>query len=278
MPVLRTADVDLHYELSGEGPPLLLIQGVGCIGETWQPQVRDLQSHYQVLTFDNRGIGASQPCRGGITIPAMAADARALMDTVGWASAHVTGHSMGGLIAQQLALDVPQRVRSLSLQCTFSKGREAARITPWVLWMNLRIRLGPRHARQRAFLEMVMPPGYITDANAEAQIAEMTALVGRDLSEQPPILMKQVMAMGKHDVSVRLQELGHIPTQVLTAQQDPIAKVEYGRRLASLIPGAVYEELAGASHAVTIHDATRVNERMRAFLADAERLWQRQRR
>ena len=278
MPVLHTADVDLHYELSGEGPPLLLIQGVGCIGETWRPQVRELRERYQVLTFDNRGIGASQPCRGAITIPAMAADALALMDAAGWESAHVAGHSMGGLIAQQLAADAPQRVRSLSLQCTFSKGSEAARITPWVLWMNLRIRLGPRRSRRRAFLELVMPPGAVTQANAEALIVEMTSLVGRDLSEQPPILMKQVMAMGKHDISARLRELSHIPTQVLSAQHDPIAKTEYGRRLASLIPGSVYEELSGASHAVTIHDAPRVNERMSAFLDHAEICWQQQRR
>jgi pimeloyl-ACP methyl ester carboxylesterase len=222
------------------------------------------------MVFDNRGIGRSQPCRGALTIQAMAADALALMDAAGWESAHVVGHSMGGLIAQQLALGAPHRVRSLCLQCTFSRGPEAARLTPWVLWMNLRIRLGTRRARRRAFLEMVMPPGAVSDANADSLAAEMSALVGRDLCEQPPILMKQVMAMKRHDISSKLSALASIPTRVLSAEHDPIAPPQYGRRLASLIPGASFELLPGASHAVTIHAAETVNERMRAFLRTSQ--------
>jgi pimeloyl-ACP methyl ester carboxylesterase len=271
--MLSTSDVDLHYELSGSGPPVLLIQGVGCIGETWRPQVRGLSDEWQMMVFDNRGIGRSLPCRGDITIKAMAADALALMDAAGWNSAHVVGHSMGGLIAQQLALDAPHRVRSLSLQCTFSRGPEAARLTPWVLWMNLRTRLGTRRARRRAFLEMVMPPGAVSDANADALAAEMSALVGRDLCDQPPILMKQVMAMKRHDISAKLGTLAAIPTMVLSAEHDPIARPAYGRRLASLIPGASFEVLPGASNAVTIHSAETVNERMRTFFRTSQDKW-----
>lgn len=266
MPVLSTPDTELHYELAGQGEPLLLIQGVGCIGKTWEPQVRDLQSDHEILTFDNRGIGQSLPCRAALTIEAMARDALALMDHVGWTSAHVAGHSMGGLIAQQLALDAPTRVRSLSLQCTFSRGAEAARLTLWVIWMNLRIRLGPRRSRRRAFLEMILPPGSVTDDNTDALIAKLTPLIGRDLSHQPSILMKQLMAMKRHDVSSRLRELAGISTMVISAAHDPIAKPEYGRRLASLIPGAIFTEIDNASHAVTIHAASAVNGIMRAFI------------
>jgi pimeloyl-ACP methyl ester carboxylesterase len=274
MPQFTSPNGELHYELSGQGPPILLIQGVGCIGETWRPQVRDLESDHQVLIFDNRGIGRSQPCPGTISIEAMAADALALMERVGWSSAHVAGHSMGGLIAQQLALDAPQRVRSLCLQCTFSRGREAARLTPWIIWKNLRIRIGTRAARRRAFLELVMPPEKLRSGDTTALAKEMAALVGRDIADQPPILMKQVMAMSRHDVSARLHELTRIPTLVLSAEHDPIARPEYGQRLATLIPGARYEILSGASHAVTIHDAPLINDRMRVFLHAAETRWQ----
>jgi pimeloyl-ACP methyl ester carboxylesterase len=180
---------------------------------------------------------------------------------------------MGGLIAQQLALNAPHRVRSLCLQCTFSRGPEAARLTPWVLWMNLRIRFGTRRARRRAFLEMVMPPGAVTDAAADTLAAEMSALVGRDLCDQPPILMKQVMAMSRHDISSKLTGLAGIPTTVLSAEHDPIARPDYGRRLASLIPGSSFELLPGASHAVTIHAADTVNERMRAFFRTSQDKW-----
>ena len=103
----------------------LLIQGVGVVGACWRPQVAALARHYQTLFFDNRGIGESTAGHGSVRIEAMAEDARALMDEAGWDSAHVMGHSMGGVIAQQLALDCPKRVRSLSLLCTFARGRDA---------------------------------------------------------------------------------------------------------------------------------------------------------
>ena len=125
---LQRNQVDVHYELGGtiHGPRLLFIQGVGVIGEGWRPQVLELNGYFQTLVFDNRGIGRSQPCRGPISIEAMADDARALLDEVGWESAHVIGHSMGGVIAQQLALDCPKRISSLSLLCTFLRGKDAA--------------------------------------------------------------------------------------------------------------------------------------------------------
>jgi len=87
---LKRNDVALSYELSGDGPPVLLIQGVGVVGECWRPQVNALEN-FQTLIFDNRGIGNSQPCTGPISLETMASDARALMDAAGWESAHVVG-------------------------------------------------------------------------------------------------------------------------------------------------------------------------------------------
>src|SRR5688572_32125436 len=94
MPLVKRADVDVYCELTGSGPPVLFIQGVGVAGGGWRPQVSDLAKDFQTLVFDNRGLGKSVPCRGPITIEAMADDARALMDSSGWGSAHVVGHSM----------------------------------------------------------------------------------------------------------------------------------------------------------------------------------------
>lgn len=189
MSSLRRKDIDLHYELSGDGPPVLLIQGVGVVGECWRPQASGLRNNFQTLIFDNRGIGRSVPCRGPVTIEAMAEDAEALLDEVGWASAHVVGHSMGGVIAQQLALNCPKRVRSLSLLCTFARGTDGGRLTPWTLWMGLRTRIGSRRMRRRPFLEMLMPQDYLQTANEDELASRVASLVGRDLAEQPPILL-----------------------------------------------------------------------------------------
>ncbi len=265
MAQLLRSEVTLHYELAGSGAPVLFIQGVGVAGEGWRPQVDGLAADFQTLIFDNRGLGRSVPCRGKISIQAMAEDARALMDEVGWESAHVVGHSMGGVIAQQLALDVPKRVRSLSLLCTFPRGKDAARITPWVLWMTLRTRVGSRPARRRAFLEMLYPAAFLAGQDLDALAAKVGALVGRDLADSPPILMKQVQALGRHDVSKRLGELAGIPTLVVSAVHDPIALPAYGRRLAELIPESKYEVLPAASHGVTLHQPEIINRRLAAF-------------
>ena len=89
-----------------------MIQGAGMHGDGWLPQVEGLADQFRCLRFDNRGMGNSQPFGAPITIEQMAEDASVLMDAVGWQSAHVVGHSMGGLIAQHIALSQPSRVRN----------------------------------------------------------------------------------------------------------------------------------------------------------------------
>ncbi len=270
MSILKQPGVDLYYELSGQGPPVLLIQGVGVVGEGWRPQVELLQHDFQTLIIDNRGIGKSAPCKSGVNIEEMAADVRALMDRVGWESTHVIGYSMGGVIAQELALGCPKRVRSLALVCTFGRGKDAARFTPWVLWMTLRTRLGTRGMRRRAFLEMLWPADELEGADQDRLAERMASLIGRDLADQPPILMKQMMALARHDCSRRLGELASIPTLVISAERDRIALPRYGRMLAAAIPGARFEEMPATSHGVIIQKADELTRRLRQFIGSVE--------
>jgi len=267
---LKRSDADLYYELSGNGPPVLFIQGVGVVGECWRPQIGAMQENFQTLLLDNRGIGKSLPCAGPVTIEAMAEDVRGLMDAVGWESAHVVGHSMGGVIAQQLALDCPKRVRSLSLLCTFGRGKEAARLTPWVLWMTLRTRIGTRPMRRRAFLEMLWSADALRTANLDELAARVGALVGRDLADQPAVLMRQVRALSRHDTFNRLGELAAIPTLVMSAEEDPIALPRYGRALAQAISGARFELMPRASHGVTIQHPDEISQRLVQFVGSVE--------
>jgi pimeloyl-ACP methyl ester carboxylesterase len=177
---------------------------------------------------------------------------------------------MGGVIAQQLALDCPKRVRSLSLLCTFARGRDGARLTPWVLWMTLRTRIGTRRMRRRAFLEMLWPSDELQSADKDKLAARVASLVGRDLADQPPILMKQMMALARHDCSKSLGQLATIPTLVISAEFDPIALPRYGRMLAAAIPGARFEQMPGTSHGVTIQKADELDHRLRQFLVSVE--------
>lgn len=270
MPILERDGTSIYYEIAGHtGPQVLLVQGCGVAGEGWRPQVDTLLRDHRVAIFDHRGIGKST-LAGAVSIAEMVKDARALLDALGWSSAHVVGHSMGGVVAQQLALDSPERVRSLSLLCTFFRGRDGARLTPWMLWVSLRTWIGPRAARRRAFLEMVMPRSVLEATDRDAMAEEVGRLFGRDLADQPPIVMQQVRALGAHDASKQLAALSPIPTLVVSAAEDRVAPREQGRALAAAIGGARYVEIEGAAHGVTIQKADEINALLTTHFADVE--------
>jgi pimeloyl-ACP methyl ester carboxylesterase len=261
----------LAYDLRGDGPPVLLIQGVGVHGDGWRPQVDELAGHYRCLTFDHRGLNRSQPIGGPLSVEQMAEDALTLMDTQKWESAHVIGHSMGGLIALHLALSARQRVRSLSLLCTFACGRDAMRLSPWMLWVGLRTRIGTRRQRRHAFLKLVLPPETLARSDRDALAERLAPLFGHDLGTQPPVSVKQLAAMGRYDAKSRLGELSGLPTLVVSAAHDRIARPELGRDLAARVPGARYIELADASHGVPIERPEEINKLLLEHLAHAEK-------
>ena len=268
---LEVAGCRLAYRISGTGPPLVMIQGVGAYGAGWNPQVEILEKYYTCLTFDNRqGIGASQPPADHLTVDRMAADTIALMDHAGWASAHIVGHSLGGLIALQVALDAKARVRSLALLCTFARGADAKRITLALLWTGLRMRFGPRRVRRRAFLDLVLPPGRNHDAD-ERIAQRLSKVFGHDVADTPPITNQQLDAMTRHDVTPRLGELAGIPTLVISGENDTIAPPSSGRAIAVGIPGARYVEIAGGSHAFPVLQAERCGAMLLEHLNAAEK-------
>lgn len=261
----------LSYHVRGEGPPVLFIQGVGVHGDGWLPQVDALAAAgYRCLWFDNRGMGRSQPLGAALTVERMSADARALMDAEGWASAHVVGHSLGGLVALDLALAAPERVRSLSLLCTFARGRDATRMTAWMLWVGLRTRIGTRRMRRHAFLQIVLPPGAVPDGERDAWAARLAPLFGHDLADSPPVAMKQLAAMRGYDATPRLGALDGVPTLVVSAAHDRVAPPASGRAIAAGIGGARYVEIADASHGVPIQHADRINALLLDHVARAE--------
>ena len=267
MPSCVNNGATLAFDCSGTGPPVLLIQGVGVIGRGWQPQIDGLAGEFSLYTFDNRGIGQSSPGDGALSIEAMAADAIAVMDAAGAARFHVVGHSMGGVIAQEVVLRAPARVRSLCLMCTVERGRDASGMTLPMIITGLRTRLGTRSMRRRAFLELVVPADALASLDRDALCERLAALFGHDLADQPPIVMPQIRAMARYDARTRLAQLASIPTLVMSAAHDRIAPPPSGRRLAAAIPGARYIEYADAGHGLPIQHADRVNAELRAHFA-----------
>lgn len=263
--IVDTNGARLFVDRRGTGPAVLMIQGVGVPGCGWRPQADGLSDRFTVITFDNRGIGRSTRTSRDLSIPTMAADARAVLDALDVDRAHVVGHSMGGVIACELALSAPHRVRSLALLCTFARGRQATAMTPALLWAGLRTRIGTRAMRRAAFLELVMPHAALAGVDRQAFAAALAPIFGHDLADQPPIAMAQLGAMRRYDRAADFARLSGIPSLVLSASDDRIAKPAYGRELAAAIPGSHYVEITDAGHGVPIHRADDVNSRLAAF-------------
>lgn len=256
----------LAYEVAGEGPPVVFIQGMGLHGAGWSPQVAGLSDRFRCVTFDNRGMGRSQPAAEKLTVPLMVEDVVRVMDAAGIERAHLVGHSMGGLLAVATALEHRARVLSLSLLCTFARGRDVSVPKGRMLWLGIRTSIGTRRMRRLAFLEMVMPEDELARRDRDALAAELEPLFGHDLGVRPPIVMQQLSATGAYDATPRLSELAGLPTLVVSARHDVVAPPELGRALAAGIGGARYLEIEDAAHGVTIQRAERINALLREHL------------
>lgn len=269
---VATSGGDVSYAIAGTGPAVLAIQGAGLIGRAWQPQVAGLSSQFRLITFDNRGIGGSHRGKAPLTIERMTLDALAVIDAAGVDCVHLVGHSMGGLIAQHLALAHRERVKSLALLCTFADGRQATRLTTRMLLLALRSRIGTRAMRRSGMLHMIMPADYLRRHDSAALARDVGEIFGRDLADQPRIVFEQLRAMSRYSALARLGELSSIPTLVVSARHDPIAPPALGREIASRITGAHFVQFDDASHAVTIQLSDQVNSLLCDHLLKAEQL------
>lgn len=259
----------IAYTRTGDGPPVLLVQGVGVIGSGWRPQTEQLRQSFTVITIDNRGIGASTLDDRQLTIEDMAADVLAVADAEGIDRFHLSGHSMGGLIAQQVALTARARVISLALLCTFLKGRQGTTLAPAMMLTAVRARVGTPTMRRRAFVELVMPKAYLSTVDRDQLCGDLGGIFGRDLADQPPIIMRQLNAMGRYDASSQLHTLEGIPTLIVSGAHDCIARPAYGRALAAAIPASRYVEFEDAGHALTIQRARDVNKLLEELFSSA---------
>src|SRR5256885_15110112 len=134
MPAISAGEIELDHERSGEGPPLLMIMGMSGTALHWgEPFLQALRPHFEVIVYDHRGVGASSRLEGPLTITQLARDAAGLLDALAIEAAHVLGISMGGMVAQELALARAELVRTLTLGCTFCGGADSVATSPAVL-------------------------------------------------------------------------------------------------------------------------------------------------
>jgi 3-oxoadipate enol-lactonase len=253
----------LHWEHAGSGPPVLLITGLGLSGGAWWRTVPVLARDLGVITFDNRGVGRSKAVLHAYTTEEMADDARAVLDAAGVARAHVYGVSLGGMVAQQLALRHPERVWSLVLGATHAGGPHVVRPDRDVIAF-LRHRLVMRH-EDGAWGSV--PFNYSDRARREypERIAEDIA---QRLSHPFPLqaYRAQMWAAALHDCYDRLDRI-KVPTLVVHGREDRMIPAENGRRVADRIPNARLLELDRIGHLYPT-EAPEVDRRIARFMLE----------
>jgi 3-oxoadipate enol-lactonase len=266
VPTAGDAGAELYWERSGRGEPLLLIQGLSGTHFTWgEPFLSRLEPDFDCVVFDNRGIGSSAEVSGAFTIAEMADDALAVMDAAGLETAHVLGISMGGMIAQQLALKAPQRLRTLTLGCTYPGGEGSSLIAPEDAGPLLEA-MGSGNLDRviKAMYEINLSPAFRADpANFDDFNTMATAAPARQQTVQ-----LQLQAVGGHDTQARLAEIS-APTLVIHGTEDRMIPVANGELIASLIPGAKLEIFEGVGHLFWWEEPQRSAELIRAHALGA---------
>ena len=236
---------ELHYLREGEGEPLLLIQGLSGNHLHWgEPFLSQLRPHFETIAYDHRGIGGSGPCPGGYTVADLADDAAALLEELDLPSVHVLGISMGGMVAQEMALRAPERVRTLALGCTFAGGEGSVRTDPEVVRRLTELVMAGRvgEAMQEGFRFNVSEEFAADPANLQT-----FKRIASELPATLEVLGAQLQAIGGHDTSARLGGI-EAPTLIVHGSLDRILPVGNARAIAQRIPQARLEILEGVGH------------------------------
>ncbi len=244
MPLARAGEVELSYERRGSGPPLLLIMGMSGTALHWgEPFLGELRHDFETIVYDHRGVGASTRLEGELTIAQLAADAAALLEALDLPRVHVLGISMGGMVAQELALSRPELVQTLTLGCTYCGDRASLTDPAALRRLGEAMASGERERAVRAAWEINVSRAHAADAGSYARFRA----IAEERAVAVPVIRAQMQACAAHDTRARLPGL-LVPTLVVHGDADEMIPPANGELIASLIPGARLEVLPGAGH------------------------------
>jgi len=257
--------VRIAWERHGSGTPLLLIHGLGYARWGWEPVLPGLAERFDVILFDNRGIGESDAPPGPYTAAEMADDAIQVLDEAGVGRAHVVGTSLGGMVAQELALGHPDRVDRLVLACTTPGGPKAHPMPQRTLTLMAEAATREPAVALRRFVENALAP---------ATVAEHPELVDRILAHriataQAPVAWAAQAAAGA--TFDAFERLGALAARALVqhGDEDVVVDPRNADLLVELLPDARLERLQGTGHLFFWEAPERFVSSVSAFLEDA---------
>jgi pimeloyl-ACP methyl ester carboxylesterase len=263
MPAQHVNGIEMVYETVGQGEPLLLLHGLGSRSEDWQLQLPAFAARYSVVVADMRGHGRTAKPPGPYSVPLMAADVLGLLDALGIDAAHVVGLSMGGMIAFQMAVDRPERVRSLVI-VNSGPALVAHTLSERLrVWQRLALARLSKPARTAQFLGPRLFP--------KPEQAELRRTFIAQWAQNDPRAYRAAMrALIGWSVLDRISAI-HCPTLVISGDRDytpPAAKEGY----TALIPGARLVVVQDSGHATPIDQAEAFNACVLEFLEEVGRL------
>lgn len=240
----RVNGVRLYYALRGQGEPLVCIHGLQGDSSHFRSFLPALSASYRLLLFDQRGSGHSDKPAMDYSTALLADDTAALMEAVGFSAAHIFGVSMGGMIAQELALRHPQRVQTLTLGCTHAGGSHVIRGQDDVTEAAYAPRAMSAQERASALAHAALSAEYL---QSHPEIIEELAAARQERPIDPAALARRRAAVQQHDTADRLSRIS-CPTLVITGKQDKIVSWENSQLLARAIPHATLHVLETPGH------------------------------
>jgi 3-oxoadipate enol-lactonase len=258
MPFVENQGAKIHWDEQGQGAPVLLIMGLGYSSVMWYRNRPVLAQHFRTIAFDNRGVGRSDVPPGPYSIATMASDAAAALDAAGIAWAHVFGVSMGGMIAQEFALQYPARTRSLILGCTSPGGPSSIRAASDVIDVLLMRGMTPEQAR-----EAILP--YIYDAATPREKIEEDINLRQPWLPSPEGYIAQLQGILAWEAYSRIAQIA-APTLVIHGESDALVPPGNGELIARRIPGAKLVLLQHASHLFLTDQTRTANQEILEFL------------
>ena len=262
MPTVLVNGLKLFFEDLGTGTPVVFVSGLGGDHRAFAVAMRRLGRTYRAITFDNRDSGQSERATTTYSTADLAEDLAGLLAAIQVESAHFVGQSLGGLIAQQLALRHPSLVRSLTLVSTHS-GSNAWKKAVIASWVALKRTSGP-DAFARGTLPWLVAPSFYE--NALAQIEGIVRFADRnEWPQDGDAFERQAQAASTHDLRDRLGKI-NVPTLVLTGEFDIVNPPAVSRELADRIPNARFQLLKGVGHIPHVENVGDFLDAIEAFL------------
>ena len=259
MPFVENQGAKIYWDEQGQGAPILLIMGLGYASCMWHRARPTLAQKYRTLAFDNRGVGLSAVPPGPYSIATMAADAAAVLDAAGVTGAHVFGVSMGGMVAQEFALQFPARTRSLILGCTSPGGPSAIRAESTVIDILFVRGMTPEQARRA-----ILP--YIYDASTQQVLIDEDINLRQNWLPSAEGYIAQLQAIRAWEAYSRIDQIT-APTLILHGRSDGLIPVENSELIARRIPGARLVVLEHASHMFLTDQPVATMQEILAFLS-----------